>query len=312
MANLSERNKTLTLYPFLLYAGLTKPNISGVLGCLDVQRVMDNALITTHRGAENKYSVIVDSAIDNFVLGRFVKLKKDNIEKLKQTLEKGIIEEFEPTGIDEFIEANAYFVWNLSNDLMLAEYNTESLNVLSRNSTKLLRNALKKCNAVNHDIELEPFPSREFIKEIIKNGGQVYKYHLSFKSLNKRELENIDVTSNLIWAMAGTGELGMTVSVKIGDPMTLTHQLYEKLKGIANRIRNDTNKYVVYTDEGNFDLIGEKFIYYSEDVAIRDTKEEYRAEIYGRIRNKLIDQTETLGSIRKLEELRNPRLDSFH
>ena len=270
----------------------------------------------TSRGYENTYSAIVDSVDSDFVRGRFVKLKKDNIEKLKKISQNGknaFEEKLEVTGIDEYIEANAYFVWNLNNNLILAQYNPDSLNVLTRYSRVILGSSLSRCNVFSANIQLEPFPSDEFIDEIIRKKGLVRKFRLSFKNMNKKQMESLGMSSDLIWEIADTDELGLTVStsIELNQPKTLTREFYNKLKEIAYRILRKTSKYVVYTDEGNFDLIGEKFIYYNETVEIKDTIEEYRKEIYGKMLHKLHEQTEILENIRKLEEQKYPPIDSF-
>ena len=296
------RTRNLVLYPLSFLPKAVRLDSSVIKGCLSVDNVLTNSMQITNRGNINIYSVIVDKVESDMVLGRFVKLKKDNIEKLRKNQPTQKIEEIlEVTGIDEYIEANSYFVWNLINNLMLAEYNPESLNVLTRNSSKVLAYTLSRCNAYNSNISLEPFLSQEFIQEIIQNKGSVYKYRLLFKDINKKYLESQGMTADLIWKMAKIDGFDLSLGINIAVSQTLTDGFYQELKVIADRIRGKAKKYVVYTDEGNFDLIGDKYIYYNRTVSLKDTIAEYRKEIYDNIRTELQSRTESLESIRRIE-----------
>lgn len=296
------RTRNLVLYPLSFLPKAVRVDSRVIKGCMSVDNVLTNSMSITNRGNINIYSIIVDAVETDMVMGRFVKLKKDNIEKLRKNHPTQKIEEIlEVTGIDEYIEANAYFVWNLANNLMLAEYNPESLNVLTGNSSRVLAYTLRRCNAHNSNISLEPFLSQEFIREIIQNKGSVYKYRLLFKDINKKYLESQGMTADLIWKMAKIDGLDLSLGINIAVSQTLTDGFYQELKTIADRIKGKAKKYVVYTDEGNFDLIGDKYIYYNRTVSLKDTITEYRKEIYDNILTELQSRTESLESIRRIE-----------
>ncbi len=302
------RMKPLTLYPLLflprsdLFSGMELKEE------LNVQRVMENKFPINYRGNENLYSVIVDDYEKNFAFGRFSKLKKDNIERL-QIQEKGDWkEELDVTEENEYIEANAYFVWDLDNNILLAEYNRDSLNVLSNSLEKVLGNAFRTRGIHGTDITLQPFPSEEFIQEIIVKKGHVYKYYLSLKELNKENLEYYGASSELIWEIASTGQLGISTTFRLGDKQSFTSTVYEKLKKIADKVRKDANKMIVYTDAGNFDLIGDKAIYYNTDVILKNEINAYRHEMYLSIKEKLTENTDLLLQILKKMEKKQTRL----
>lgn len=250
--------------------------------------------------------MIVDSFDDQKVNGRFVKLKKDNIEKLETTNFK---EKIDITGIDEFIEMNAFFVWLVQEDLLLAEYNTESLNILTKNSSIVISKALKRCSVFNEDISLQPFPSRDLITEIIKNGGLINKYHLAFQDLNKTYLESMGLSGETIWSLAESGELDLSQTLTLSKSQQLTDEKYRFLKEIANKLKLKAKKMVVYTDEGNFDLIGNKYVYYNKKALQYDEIEKSRREVYGIILSELLLQQITINKMRALEERRQPSLD---
>ena len=295
------------MYPFTSTPSDFTLESKSLIECLSKERVLDNHIEVNARGAVNLYSAIVDSAENGFVLGRFVKLKTDNIETIDK---KTFYEDLAIIGEDKYIEENAYFVWNIATNLLLAQWNLESLNVLTGNSNRVLQKAFFECN-LRHDIKIEPFPSKEFIQNIIQNKGIISKYRLSFKELGKPYLEEQGLGGDIVWQIAEDQEVEMDLVIRLGQRPELSESLFGKLTSIARRILSGTNKFVVYTDEGNFDLIGEKAIYYSETVTILDDLDLYRKEIYKKIKQKLMAETNNLLEIRKRTDAKNPTLDKF-
>lgn len=301
-----QRTKTIVLYPFALTPSNFTVNLETLSECMSKKRILDNHIEVSSRGAVHVYSVIVDSTLGDFVAGRFVKLKTDNIETIdKRTFE----EDLAIIGVDKYIEENAYFIWNLRTNILLAQFNLDSLNVLTGNSNKVLKKALSECGLL-HNIEIAPFPSKEFIQNIIENKGTIYKYNLSFSELSKPYLEEMGMQSDLIWEIAENQGVELGIFIKLSHHQTLTESLYSKLKNLVSRILPGAKRFVVYTDEGNFDLIGDKAIYYSETVLIYDDLDLYRQEIYNVIRKKLMAETSNLLEIRKKME-KNQTLDQF-
>ncbi len=299
-----ERTKTITLYPFSISPNEYPVDVAVIKENLRKEKVIDNSIEVRARGAVNTYSIILDDFRDSKFYGRFVKLKSDNIETLNKTTFE---EDLETIGEDKYIEQNAYFVWNVSNNLLLAQWNLESLNVLTGNSNKVLKKALTN-SAVDSNVQMEPFPSKEFIENIIQNRGEIWKYRLSFKELGKSYSESNGLGGSVVWDLAEDQEVGIDLVVRLSQRKTLTSKFFEGLQRIAERIRGSTKKFVVYTDEGNFDLIGEKAIYYSETVKVMNDLNEYRNEMYRLINNKLSEETGNLLEIRRISERRRPDL----
>lgn len=305
--------KPLTLYPISVIPRDQIINGEDLADWFQVQNVIRNSKNFKHRGHENLYSVIVDKCDSDQVFGRFVKLKKDNVEKLIRggTSEEKYEEKLEVTKENEFIEANSYFVWNTIDNLMLAEYNTESVNILTGTSSSVLNHGLG-VHQVFRDFRLAPFPSSEFIQQIIDDGGVVSRYYLSFEDLSKSYLESLKMDANLIWQIAEKNTLGLSMAIKLDTPKTLTEQLFGILRDVSNKIDDKAKKFVVHTSEGNFDLIGVKFIYYSETARIEEDIIKYRNEIYREISEVLADKKQSLQGIRKKKKSsRQVDLDPF-
>ena len=257
--------------------------------------VFNNVQEIEVRKVINYYSIIVDYIDKAYINGRFVKLKTDNIETINKNTTD---EDLEVIGPDKYIEANSYFIWDTKNNLMLGQWNKESLNVLTKNGSAVLTNLLKKYNFSNSDVRLEPIPSEELISDIIKNKGRIQKYFLKFKHINKPYFEkagkNDGITDTLIWDIAENRAMDLSLNLKLNNPITLTQSLFSKLKGIANRNKKIQEKFTVYTDEGNFDLLGEKYVYYTENVDIGKNLQEYRKNIYGAIQSVYTAQIDTI------------------
>ena len=257
--------------------------------------VFNNVQEIEVRKVINYYSIIVDYIDKAYINGRFVKLKTDNIETINKNTTD---EDLEVIGPDKYIEANSYFIWDTKNNLMLGQWNKESLNVLTKNGSAVLTNLLIKYNFSNSDVRLEPIPSKELIIDIIKNKGRIQKYFLKFKHINKPYFEeagkNEGITDTLIWDIAENRAMDLSLNLKLNDPITLTQSFFSKLKGIAHRNKKIQEKFAVYTDEGNFDLLGEKYVYYTEYVDIGKNLQEYRKNIYGAIQNVYTAQLETI------------------
>ena len=290
-----DNKKSLVLYPLSIDPALKLLDNQLIFKAWQKVNVFNNVQEIEVRKVINYYSIIVDYIDKAYINGRFVKLKTDNIETINKNTTD---EDLEVIGPDKYIEANSYFIWDTKNNLMLGQWNKESLNVLTKNGSAVLTNLLIKYNFSNSDVRLEPIPSKELIIDIIKNKGRIQKYFLKFKHINKPYFEeagkNEGITDTLIWDIAENRAMDLSLNLKLNDPITLTQSFFSKLKGIAHRNKKIQEKFAVYTDEGNFDLLGEKYVYYTEYVDIGKNLQEYRKNIYGAIQNVYTAQLETI------------------
>ncbi len=294
-SNSKDKQKSLVLYPLSIDPALKSLDNQVILDSFKKDNIFDNEQEIEERRIKNFYSIIVDFINNGYINGRFVKLKTDNIETIdKKTKDEGL----EVIGIDKYIEANSYFIWDTKNNIMLAQWNKDSLNVLTKKARTVLTNLLKKYNISTVDIRLEPIPSQELISDIIKYNGRVYKYLLKFKHMNKPYFEDAGkdagVTDTLIWNIASQGSLDLSLNIKLINPITLTQSFFNKLKSIAMKNRKIQERFGVYTDEGNFDLLGDKYVYYTEYVDIGKDLAEYRKNVYKAINDTYAEQLKAI------------------
>ena len=280
-ANSNDKQKPLVLYPLSVVPSLKSLDNQVIFNAWQKDNVFSNVQEIEERRIKNYYSIIVDSLDNGYVNGRFVKLKTDSIETINKITKD---EDLEVIGDDKYIEANSYFIWDTKNNIMLAQWNKDSLNVLTKKAGTILTNLLKKYNIRTVDVRLEPIPSPQLIIDIIKNNGRIHKYFLKFNHINKPYFERVGgdsgITDTLIWDIANQGSLDLSLNIKLVNPITLTQSFFNKLKNIAMKNRKIQERFGVYTDEGNFDLLGDKYVYYTEYVDIGKDLAEYRKNVY--------------------------------
>ena len=309
--NSKDKQKPLVLYPLSLNPLLKSLDNQVILDSLKKDNIFDNVQEFLDRGIRSSYSIIADSIYNGYLNGRFVKLKSDNIETIDKKTKQ---EDLEVIGPDKYIEANSYFIWDTKNNLMVAQWNRDSLNVLTKKSSSILSNSLKKHKIINIDVELQPFPSEELIKYILQNKGNIHKYFLKFNQLSKPYFEQagIDsgITDTLIWDIANRESIGLSLTIKLDNPLTLTQAILDKLKNIANKNKKIQTRFGVYTDEGNFDLIGDKYVYYTEYVNTGTNLQEYRENVYKAINDIYAKERDTIFPMRKEPSIND--IEKYH
>ena len=303
ITNFTDKQKPLVLYPLSLDPILKSLDNQVILDALQRDNIFDNAQEFIDRGIKASYSIIADYIENGYINGRFVKLKTDNIETIDK---KTKLEDLQVIGEDKLIEANSYFIWDTTRNLMIAQWNRESLNVLTKKSGSILSNSLNKHNIINLEVGLQSFPSEELIKYIIQNKGNVHKYFLKFNQLSKPYFEqsgrDAGITDTLIWDIANRESIGLSLTIKLDNPLTLTQSLLDKLKNIANKNKKIQTRFGVYTDEGNFDLIGDKYVYYTEYVDIGANLQEYRENVYKAINSIYAEERDAILRMRKVND----------
>ena len=276
-----DKQKPLVLYPLSIDPTLKSLNDQVIFNAWKKDNVFNNVQEIEERGIKNFYSIIVDSLDNGYINGRFVKLKTDNIETIDKTTK---YEGLEVIGPDKYIEANSYFIWDTKNNIMLAQWNKDSLNVLTKKAGIILTGLFKKYNISSVNVRLVPIPSQQLISDIIKHKGKVHKYFLKFNHINKPYFEEAGkdegITDTLIWDIANRRSMDLSLNIKLVNPITLTQSFFDKLKNIAYKNKKMQKRFGVYTDEGNFDLLGDKYVYYTKYVDIGKDLLEYRKNVY--------------------------------
>jgi len=314
--SVNKRPKHLVLYP-LYVEGYNNLNGNMLKNCLSIDNVLNNILVKNYKNLkiEVNYSLVADKLDNNYIYGRFIKLKKDNIEKLMQDTQSNIEkikEELLTLKDNEFIEENAYFVFNLKSGIMLANYNPDSVNILKSAASDTFNNAMQKCK-YNDPIKLYPFPSDELIDDMINNGSQILKYHIIFPQLSLQRIEDIDKHGvfNDIFSLADSNQsFGLMFEMSLSKPQTLTHKVLNLLKEYIKKF-GKIEKFTVYTDYMNFDLIADRYVYFSIDIEVKDDLEDNMKNIYKNIYDLLVEKQDRILNMVKKDLLPSTKQDKL-
>lgn len=262
MAKIRERK--MTLYPLILNlnnnVNLTSKEIAD---CLKSERILINMKRLGTKLIDNLYSIVVDHYENGLLKGRLLKLRQDPLEKvIDDKVKKEIIEKILATPENEYLEESVLFVWNIYEGIMFAQFNPDTVNVLHSKPFALINNAVFICKRVLLLNELHPLPSKEFIKEIVEKKGGIKKYVLKFGDINLKYLEDAGIKSDL-WEIAEQNNFSLDLILKPQGNLRLNIGLFNMLEKFADKFSNKAKNLTVNTEIGNFDLIGEKLIFFT-------------------------------------------------
>lgn len=304
VTKLNSKNKKqtkLVLYPLYLsyYSSLDANNLKN---CLSKENALSKNIFEKdykNNGKKILYSIVADKFENNFMYGRFIKLNSNYMEKIKEDIQSNkvtITEELVKLETGAYFAQNAHFVCNLNSGIMLANYNSDSVNILTSAAPDTFNHALQQCNLPT--IKLTPFPSSELINEMIKKKAQIFNYYISFPQLSVQYIENIGKDNSDIFKMV-FGLLDTTPGFKLKFKLTPSHPEIltpNKLKSLRQFIRKSEkmDRFTVYTDYMNFDLVADKYVYYSTEIDQKEDIDENREVIYKNIYSILIQNHQSI------------------
>jgi hypothetical protein len=252
--------RSVTLYPLVIMPRRLELNSEEFFEYIGVNNFPNNIVQIDSKGETKLYTMIGDklsSSDTHIIQGRFILFNKRIMSKIKLNPPQE-----EPLKLDpnEFLEEETYFLLDITNGVLLAEYNPGVVNVLSGRIKYLLNNILFKFRKINI-ADLEAIPVENFIEKI-KDRAQVHKIKISLSWANLDYLENIGISSRKLKAYGENIEVEVTQIVKFRMPRIVTGNYIDKLRETKNSISEVAKSFKIYTDEGNFDLMGKNFVYY--------------------------------------------------
>ena len=133
--------KTYVFYPLQIISRHFNLDVNKFRKATVRDKVIDNKVDIDWRDEKIPYSIITDSSywddgvdshnVDGVIFGRFLKLRKDPISQIDI---KNFQEEVVTNTPSKYLLESAYFILDTKNNIMLAQYNKNSLNVLSKRS----------------------------------------------------------------------------------------------------------------------------------------------------------------------------------
>lgn len=297
------RTKYYSIYPLYVLPRTSSVDPNVFFNCILINRIKENILKTNWRGEEIPYSMIGDRLDGGLIYGRLLRLNKDDVGRIDIDKFK---EEVLTNGPSQYVEENSHFLFDTKNNLVFCEYNPNGVNALSKRSSEIFNNSIRKCGSAHPTINLSPIPSDDLI-EALAGSGMIKRYRLQFPGVNAKHIEEFGGPSSLINEIAEEDRLEFDMTLKLERRTLFSSDKLSKLRELAGRLKNRKAKsFKIYTDEGNFDLIASNLLYYDAEV-VRKSHIEMREDLFGQIRNLLENNSKKI-----LEIIRKqPSLDKF-
>lgn len=262
--------KTYVFYPLQIISRHFNLDVNKFRKATVRDKVIDNKVDIDWRDEKIPYSIITDSSywddgvdshnVDGVIFGRFLKLRKDPISQIDI---KNFQEEVVTNTPSKYLLESAYFILDTKNNIMLAQYNKNSLNVLSKRSGCIFKNVLMKINNNNNFDDITPIPSGELIKKILSKQSPVKSYHLKFRNININYLEKkIGISSEKMKELSASYDFDFNIDIKFSQQPHMGKFLYETIKSKIPPLGKNMKGYKVKTEDGSFDLIKDNLLYY--------------------------------------------------
>jgi len=275
-------HKTYTIYPLRILERTFKLDIQKFRASTTIHNIIGNKIDVKWSNENIPYSIITDkpywedengnilnneTKAESILFGRFLRLRKGPISQLDV---QKFQEEVVTNTPSKFLVESAHFVLDTANNIMLAEYNTDSVNILSNRVSEIFKRVLDLINAAKSFQHILPIPSDELIKNIINKESSINGYILKLGDINLDYLEkNLGIGSEKIKALLDAYNMDLTINIIFKYGPKITKGRYDSLKKLFKSDRN-AKSLKVKTEEGNFDIIKDNLLYYQVNVDISD------------------------------------------
>ena len=290
-----------------------------------IDKIVDNKIEVEWRNEKIPYSIITDvpywedekgnilnneTKVDGILFGRFLRLRKGPISQVDIEKYK---EEVVTNTPSKFLLESAHFVLDTNNNIMLAEYNNDSVNVLSKRVSEIFGRALNLINAPNSFLYIIPIPSDDLIKNILNKESLIKGYKLKLGDINLNYIEKIlGINSAKIKALSGEFGMDFTLNISFKFRPKITNEHFKQL-GALFKSDSKAKSLKVKTEDGSFDIIKENLLYYEINVDLPDnindkTYLDLQRNIQREMLNKLNDNREAILKVIDTDK----RLDDFY
>lgn len=231
-----------------------------IWGNIERTHIIDSRTTIISRGI--KYTMVGDKNEDGLIYGRFVKLSSSEIWQLLYSTSEEKITGLDAESPQEFF---SYFLWDVENNIILAEQNRFCLPHLSYTATNIVTQILKL--GEDNPVEFIKYPNEGLEEFILAKHGVINS--VSFK-VSRSELARLKflnfpietVVENIPENTPVTANLRVYIYGGI-----LAEPLLPRLKRKASKIweeRNRDDRLILDTDYGVLDLLDKNFLHYNE------------------------------------------------
>lgn len=271
-----DNTRSYIFYPLQILSRDYKWELDKFLPYTSINHIRSNIYETNHNGEKILYSIITDKPYwededgnvipeeikpDGIIFGRLLRLRNEAVSMID--LDK-LQEEVLANSPSHFLLESSYFVIDTKSNIMLGQYNKDSVNVLNKRAGEIFKNSLFKLN-LNHNFDsILPIPTNQLIKVIIKNESSVHNYKLSLGSIDLEYLERfLGPASKRLRALADGTTFNFSATISFKFKPHFNDDRYEKINNLFIKNRDKKlEKLKVSTEDGIFDLLNNNFLYY--------------------------------------------------
>jgi|GEM_PF-2177489 len=277
---MAKDTKTYIFYPLQILGKVFKWDLDKFLPATSINNIKLNIYEVTHNGEKILYSLITEKPYweaddgnlipeeikaDGIIFGRLLKLRNDAISRIDLDVLK---EEILTNAGSKFLLESSYFAIDTKNNIMLGQYNKNSVNVLSSRAGEIFKNSLSKLNLGQNFEYILPIPTDELIKVIIKKESSVHNYKLFFKDINLNYLEKVlDISSEKLKILSEQNNFNFIMTISFRSKPRFTDKVFHKMKGSFTKDKK-LDKLKISTEDGNFDLLNQNYLYYPISIEI--------------------------------------------
>ena len=207
------RKRHFVIYPLYLIPRIFVVDPTELLSSIELKNIEVNTIKPTWRGDTKLYSIVGDKESSGIVQGRFLRLNKDNRSKVDF---KKLMESELGLGPNEYVEEEAFFLFDTHDKLLLGEYNPSSVNVLGQRVGQLLNHVLQKIKPPPPEVSVYPIPSDSFLRSAV-GSALIRRERIEFPSLDLAHLEDVGVSSKVITELAEGENFGIVLTVKLNN-----------------------------------------------------------------------------------------------
>jgi hypothetical protein len=309
----SKRKRSLTCYPLYVLPRPCPVTAEQIAGATALERVKVNLIEDEWGGQTRSFAAIVTKTAPPQVAIHLARLTKDALEQID--IEE-LKEELLSPGKGKYFSESAQMLIDTKLGLAIGEYRPTAVKILSEWPARMLNKALQE-SGITENLELYPFPSKEFREVVVGHAIRDYKVELG--PLSARALEALGIGGESVIEMIGRdGVLGLRLRVAVEAREVTTDEKAGLLEGIANRLRGaNAERFEISTSEAeSFDLIRKNLEHYelsfhhdADDgpAAERDSKVREMRQVLGDHKDDLLERVPTsYRRTRKLTEFRDP------
>jgi hypothetical protein len=291
--------KTFVIYPLVIYPR----NFTFVPKCFvdktKIDDVIVNEVIITWRNDRKSYSIITDSIDTNkkLIYGRLLKLRKGAISQIGPDAQQKLKEEVIASKPGQYLLEPAYFIFDYSNNIILGQYTTDSVNVLSSRPKAIFNKIFEKC-LNNQNVDLSVIPTKELIKTMLNKGPIINQFKARLNNIDlEYARDKLGLSDSAITKLMAEGKTEFTIDMKFkhGRPK-FTEKTFEFLKKGFRKEDNHSESVKIYTENGNFDIIKDNLIYYEFEQEIdtsREIGDDYYRELIKEIHSKIEEKLDS-------------------